>query len=103
MDGDSICVTLVACAILLADDVPVFLHSPVSSSAGSSPGPAQQQTEPSTKEEHSSTKQLLPDPPAHHCFVTKALWGDRELPCSDSSWEQRGGKPAASLTHIHCS
>lgn len=80
MNGDSVCVTPMACAMLSADDVVVFLHSPVTSSAGSSPRLARQQTELSTQEEPSSTKQLLPDPPARHRFVTKPFGETESLP-----------------------
>lgn len=89
--GDSISVRPLVSAVLSADDLVVLLHSQVTSSAGSSPRPGQQQTEPSTQEKPGSTKQLSLDPPARHCFVTK-LFGESESFPAVTAHGSREGK-----------
>lgn len=101
VDGDSVSVTPVACAILSGDDVAVFLHSPVTSSAGGSLRPAQQQTEPSAQEE--------PEAPSSCCqthqFVTSATkpFGETESFPTVTAYGSREGKTCCLLIHIHCS
>lgn len=89
MAGDSFSVRALVSAVLSADDLVVFIHNQVTSSAGSSQRPSQQQTEPSAQEKPGSIK-LVARPTSSSSLCHQVLWRDGEFPCSDSSWEQRG-------------
>lgn len=88
--GDSISARPLVSAVPSADNLVVFLCGQVTSSAGSSPRPSQQQqtafhARKTWQHQVAVAKTSSSSSPCH-----QALWGAREFSCSDNSWEQRG-------------